>query len=217
MARESADARTASSQNDRKEKGPAIKGSDAGPRNARAGEAGTGTRSGRKAGDVHRPTNVTVLDFASSIIQQKGSTSMGFDFTGRFPAKRMRRMRRDDFSRRLVRETRSPPTISSIRCSCMDGATARRARRRRCRAFRASRIDLLLRDAERCVGARHPGDRAVSGHSAASGRSDDAAEAWDADGPRAARGARAEGALSRRWASSPTSRSTRIRATDRTA
>jgi len=50
------------------EKGPAIKGSDAGPQNARAGEAGTGTRSGRKAGDVHRPTNVTALEFASSII-----------------------------------------------------------------------------------------------------------------------------------------------------
>ena len=50
------------------EKGPAIKGSDAGPENAHAGEAGTGTRSGRKAGDVHRPTNVTVLEFASSII-----------------------------------------------------------------------------------------------------------------------------------------------------
>jgi porphobilinogen synthase len=31
---------------------------------------------------------------------------MSFDFIGRFPAKRMRRMRRDDFSRRLARETR---------------------------------------------------------------------------------------------------------------
>ena len=31
---------------------------------------------------------------------------MGFDFTGRLPAKRMRRMRRDDFSRRLARETK---------------------------------------------------------------------------------------------------------------
>jgi hypothetical protein len=50
------------------EKGPAIKGSDAGPENAHAGEAGTGTRSGRKAGDVHRPLNVTALEFVSSII-----------------------------------------------------------------------------------------------------------------------------------------------------
>jgi GTP-binding protein len=45
------------------EKGPAIKGSDAGPQNARAGVAGTGTRSGRKAGDVHRPHPVTAPHF----------------------------------------------------------------------------------------------------------------------------------------------------------
>jgi len=51
-----------------KEKGPAIKGSDAGPENAHAGEAGMGTRSGRKAGDVHRPTNVTAVEFVSSVI-----------------------------------------------------------------------------------------------------------------------------------------------------
>ncbi len=31
---------------------------------------------------------------------------MGFDFAGQYPARRMRRMRRDDFSRRLVREHR---------------------------------------------------------------------------------------------------------------
>jgi hypothetical protein len=50
------------------EKGPAIKGSDAGPENAHAGEAGMGTRSGRKAGDVHRPSNVTAGQYASSVI-----------------------------------------------------------------------------------------------------------------------------------------------------
>jgi hypothetical protein len=52
----------------KEEKGPAIKGSDAGPENAHAGEAGMGTRSGRKAGDVHRPTNVTAGQYASSVI-----------------------------------------------------------------------------------------------------------------------------------------------------
>ena len=31
---------------------------------------------------------------------------MGFDYTGHYPVRRMRRMRRDDFSRRLVRENR---------------------------------------------------------------------------------------------------------------
>ena len=31
---------------------------------------------------------------------------MTFTFTGKFPARRPRRMRRDDFSRRLMRETR---------------------------------------------------------------------------------------------------------------
>jgi len=30
---------------------------------------------------------------------------MSLSFTGRFPARRLRRMRRDDFSRRLVRES----------------------------------------------------------------------------------------------------------------
>ena len=48
------------------EKGPAIKGSDAGPQNARTGAADAGTRSGRKAGDVHRPPNVTAVRHASS-------------------------------------------------------------------------------------------------------------------------------------------------------
>jgi hypothetical protein len=51
-----------------KKKGPAIKGSDAGPENAHAGQAGMGTRSGRKAGDVHRPSNVTTRQYASSVI-----------------------------------------------------------------------------------------------------------------------------------------------------
>ena len=31
---------------------------------------------------------------------------MSLNFSGRFPSKRLRRMRRDDFSRRIVRETR---------------------------------------------------------------------------------------------------------------
>jgi hypothetical protein len=52
----------------KEEKGPAIKGSDAGPENAHAGEAGMGTRSGRKAGDVHRPSNVTARQYVSSVI-----------------------------------------------------------------------------------------------------------------------------------------------------
>src|SRR4029078_10470123 len=34
---------------------------------------------------------------------------MTFHYGGRFPAKRARRMRRDDFSRRLARETRLSP------------------------------------------------------------------------------------------------------------
>ena len=43
------------------EKGPAVKGSDAGPQNAlRRYATGAGTRSGRKAGDVDRPHSVTV-------------------------------------------------------------------------------------------------------------------------------------------------------------
>src|SRR5947208_5247934 len=49
-------------------KGPAIKGSDAGPKNAQhRNEPTPSTRSGRKAGDVHRPGRWTVPSWPSSI------------------------------------------------------------------------------------------------------------------------------------------------------
>src|SRR5438094_1595067 len=53
----------------RAKKGPAIKGSDAGPKNAQhRNEPTPSTRSGRKAGDVHRPREWTVARVASSML-----------------------------------------------------------------------------------------------------------------------------------------------------
>src|SRR5437773_7517576 len=50
-------------------KGPAIKGSDAGPKNAQhRNEPTPSTRSGRKAGDVHRPRELTIDGVPSSIV-----------------------------------------------------------------------------------------------------------------------------------------------------
>ena len=144
----------ASSRNDRNRKGPAIKGSDAGPQNARAGEAGTGTRSGRKAGDVHRPTNVTsTLDFASSINPYKRIDAHELRLhRPASPRSGMRRMRRDDFSRRLMRETLLTADDLIYPVFVHDGDGRASADRRRCPASSAS-IDELLHDAEQCAGA----------------------------------------------------------------
>ena len=117
---------------------------------------------------------------------------MSFDFTGRFPAKRPRRMRRDDFSRRLVRETRlgaddfiypvfvhdgerreAPvPSLPGVVAQVDRPAAARRRALRR---------------------RRHSGDRAVPGHSAPSRNPTMPPSAWNDDGlvPRTVRALKA--------------------------
>ena len=60
---------------------------------------------------------------------------MSFDFSGRFPAKRMRRMRRDDFSRRLARETRLTVDDFIYPVFVLDGRAV-------------SQVDKLLADAD---------------------------------------------------------------------
>src|ERR1700704_607699 len=75
---------------------------------------------------------------------------MSFDFSGRFPAKRMRRMRRDDFSRRLVREHRLSSDDLIFPAFVVDGEKREEPGASLPGIARKS-IDLLLRDAERCL------------------------------------------------------------------
>jgi porphobilinogen synthase len=123
---------------------------------------------------------VTVLEFASSIIQQKGSTSMGFDFTGRFPAKRMRRMRRDDFSRRLARETRLSAD-DFIYPVFVHGGDNRQVPVPSLPGVSRKSIDLLLLDAERCMRTGIPAI-ALFPVIPPEEKSNDAANAWDEAG-----------------------------------
>ena len=102
---------------------------------------------------------------------------MGFDFTGRFPAKRMRRMRRDDFSRRLARETKLTADDFIYPVFVHDGDDRQVLVPSMPGVARKS-IDLLLRDAERCVGAGIPAI-ALFPVIPPEQKSDDAANAWD--------------------------------------
>ena len=105
---------------------------------------------------------------------------MSFAFTGRFPAKRMRRMRRDDFSRRLVRECRLAADDFIYPVFVQDGDTRSDPVASLPGVERKS-IDLLLADAERCVEAGVP---AIALFPVIPGeyKSDDAAQAWNDDG-----------------------------------
>ena len=87
---------------------------------------------------------------------------MAFDFAGEYPARRMRRMRRDDFSRRLVREHRLAPDDLIYPVFVLDGAKREEPVASLPGISRKS-VDLLLRDAERCVEAFDPGVGALPG------------------------------------------------------
>jgi len=108
-------------------------------------------------------------------------------FTGKFPERRARRMRRDDFSRRLMREHRLSPDHLIYPVFVQEGEGREDAVPSLPGVARKS-IDRLLVDAERCVELSVPAialfpviDRAL--------KSLDAAEAWNAQGlvPRAVR------------------------------
>ena len=87
---------------------------------------------------------------------------MGFDFAGQYPARRMRRMRRDEFSRRLVREHRLTADDLIYPVFVLDGAKREEPVASLPGISRKS-VDLLLRDAERCVELVHSGARTVPG------------------------------------------------------
>jgi len=105
---------------------------------------------------------------------------MSFSFTGRFPARRMRRMRRDDFSRRLVRETRLAADDFIYPVFVLDGAARTEAVESLPGVSRKS-IDLLLQDAEACMELGVPA-MALFPVVGAAHKSDDAAAAWDDEG-----------------------------------
>jgi len=115
---------------------------------------------------------------------------MSSSFSGRFPAKRPRRMRRDDFSRRLARETRLS-TDDFIYPVFVHGEPRATPVASLPGVSRKS-IDLLLVDAERCVAAGIPA-LALFPVIPAGHKSADAAEAWNDEGlvPRAVRALKA--------------------------
>ena len=75
---------------------------------------------------------------------------MAFDFAGEYPARRMRRMRRDEFSRRLVRENRLSADDLIYPVFVLDGAKREEPVASLPGVSRKT-IDLLLRDAELCA------------------------------------------------------------------
>ena len=75
---------------------------------------------------------------------------MRFGFAGKFPFKRMRRMRRDDFSRRLARETRLCSDDLMYPAFVLDGHNREEPVPSLPGIARKS-IDLLFRDAERAL------------------------------------------------------------------
>jgi porphobilinogen synthase len=108
-------------------------------------------------------------------------------FTGKFPERRHRRMRRDDFSRRLMREHRLAADDFIYPVFVLDGEDRTEPVASLPGVSRKS-IDLMLRDAGRCVELGVPA-LALFPVIGAEDKTLDAAAAWDAQGlvPRAVR------------------------------
>jgi porphobilinogen synthase len=105
---------------------------------------------------------------------------MTFAFTGRFPTRRPRRLRRDDFTRRLVREHRLAADDLIYPVFVLDGARREEPVASLPGIARKS-IDRLLHDAELCVSLGIPA-LAVFPVVPPELKSDDAAQAWHAEG-----------------------------------
>src|SRR5438874_4419445 len=108
-------------------------------------------------------------------------------FAGKFPERRLRRMRRDDFSRRLMRECRLAAEDLIYPVFVQEG-DQREDEVRSLPGIARESIDRLLRDAERCLELGVP---AIALFPVISSelKSLDAAEAWNPEGllPRAVR------------------------------
>jgi porphobilinogen synthase len=105
---------------------------------------------------------------------------MSFDFSGRFPARRMRRMRRDDFSRRLMREHRLASDDLIYPVFVLDGTNREEPVPSLPGVSRKS-LDLLFHDAQRCVELGVPA-LALFPVIPSEQKSPDAGEAWNPNG-----------------------------------
>jgi porphobilinogen synthase len=105
---------------------------------------------------------------------------MAFSFDGGFPQRRPRRMRRDDFSRRMMRETRLSPDDFIYPVFVLDGV-GRSEDVASLPGVRRKSLDLLLADAKTCLDLGVPA-LALFPVIDSEGKSDDAAEAWNPDG-----------------------------------
>ncbi len=105
---------------------------------------------------------------------------MSAAFPGRFPSTRMRRMRRDDFSRRLVREHRLSTDDLIYPVFVLDG-TGREEPVASLPGVVRKSLDRLLADAERCVELGVPA-MALFPVIPVEQKSLDAAEAWRSEG-----------------------------------
>ena len=112
---------------------------------------------------------------------------MTYTFTGEFPTKRPRRMRRDDFSRRMMRETRLAADDFIYPVFVLEGSKRIEPVASLPGVARKS-VDLILADAERCVDLGVPA-MALFPVVAQEQKSLDAAAAWHHEGlvPRAVR------------------------------
>jgi porphobilinogen synthase len=112
---------------------------------------------------------------------------MSFSFGGEFPARRPRRMRRDDFSRRLARETRLSPEDFIYPMFVLEG-TGREEPVASLPGIARMSVDRVLREAEACVAERILAV-ALFPVIPAELKTPDAEEAWRAEGlvPRAVR------------------------------
>ena len=99
---------------------------------------------------------------------------------GRFPATRLRRMRRDDFSRRLMRETTLAPSDLILPVFVQEGAELRQPVPSMPGIERLS-IDVLVREAREAQLLGIPAI-AVFPVTPPSAKSEDAREAWNPDG-----------------------------------
>jgi porphobilinogen synthase len=116
---------------------------------------------------------------------------MTFTFTGKFPARRPRRMRRDDFSRRLMRETRLAADDFIYPVFVLDGERRVEPVASLPGVSRRS-LDGVLAEAARCVALGVPAI-ALFPVVPAERKSEDAAEAWNPEGlvPRTVRALKA--------------------------
>jgi porphobilinogen synthase len=123
----------------------------------------------------------------ANVLTPFSHTSTPMNFAGRFPQTRMRRMRRDDFSRRLMRENRLTPDDLIYPCFVCDG-TAWEEPIASLPGIARKSIDLLVLDAQTCVELGIPAI-ALFPVVPTSGKTAAAEEAWNPQGlvPRAVR------------------------------